>query len=184
MLAHRRHIDDFSSVRPAARRSFMERSACRHRYVGRPTVATLGPLYICNPHQHSKQWSWPVSHRLPSRCHRDALLFELQPRERVVYPSGGATGNCTPITAVRKQSSPVELSPQTSGRLGRGRAPASSWRFSSNLRVFLLCLVVSSAGREGIEPSLRVLEARPVTMTLRPKHANGASYRNRTDLTP
>jgi len=24
------------------------------------------------------------------------------------------------------------------------------------------------AGREGIEPSLRVLEARPVTMTLRP----------------
>jgi hypothetical protein len=52
--------------------------------------------------------------------------------------AGGATGNRTPIPAVRVQRSPVELSPQL-------------------------------AGREGIEPSLRVLEARPVTMTLRPK---------------
>ena len=34
------------------------------------------------------------------------------------------------------------------------------------------------AGREGIEPSLRVLEARPVTMTLRPVSSLSASYGN------
>jgi hypothetical protein len=31
--------------------------------------------------------------------------------------------------------------------------------------------MIRAAGREGIEPSLRVLEARPVTMTLRPKNS-------------
>lgn len=39
----------------------------------------------------------------------------------------------------------------------------------------------SAAGREGIEPSLRVLEARPVTMTLQPM---SAPYGNRTRLKP
>ena len=42
--------------------------------------------------------------------------------------SGGATGNCTPIPAVRKQSSPVELSPQTAGRNSHGLRRASGWR--------------------------------------------------------
>lgn len=53
-------------------------------------------------------------------------------------------------------------------------------------------LSVVLAGREGIEPSLRVLEARPVTMTLRPmldpdlaiELAIRAPYGNRTRLTP
>lgn len=75
------------------------------------------------------EWSWPESHRPPSRCHRDALLSELQPRFVVMYPSsGGATGNRTPTPAVRKQSSPVELSPQTAGNNSHGLRRASEWR--------------------------------------------------------
>ena len=89
MLSHRRHIDDFSPVRPAARPSCPRaRSAFCHRYLGHPSIATLGPLWLCNPHQHSKRWSWPESHRPPSRCHRDALLSELQPqRSRYEVPA-------------------------------------------------------------------------------------------------
>lgn len=43
---------------------------------------------------------------------------------------------------------------------------------SPGCRPGILPLKYDPAGREGIEPSLRVLEARPVTMTLRPKNGD------------
>lgn len=86
----------------------------------------------CSPHRHSRpksfwceihrSWNRTDLHRLPPRCHRGALLVELRPLAlRVKRRPGGATGNCTPITAVREQYSPLELSPQESIKVGRLR---------------------------------------------------------------
>ena len=107
-------------------------------------------------------WSRPDSHRRPPRLRLSALLAELRPPSCRRSP-GGATGNRTPIPAVRVQRSPVELSPRSQAR----RRP-SPRRGSRGVGGRL------AAGHEGIEPPLRVLEARLVTMTLLPMRTRGS----------
>ena len=70
------------------------------------------------------------------------------------------------------------LQPPASSAWKAGVLPLDDVRVVESARVALaspgcrpgtLLLSYDPAGREGIEPSLRVLEARPVTMTLRPR---------------